>query len=96
MCATRARILDALADGEPRSCRKIIRFTGLGKDQIYKAVHRAWRSGYILRTREPRTEWEHVNDGRAGKRPGHLRPYHLYLLKPEGLDELKIGGEHTL
>jgi len=93
MCATRARVLDALAGGEPRSCREIIRVTGLGKDQVYKAVYRAWRSGYLFRTREPRTEWEHVNDGKAGKRPGHLRPYHLYVLKPEGLDELKISGE---
>jgi len=46
----------------------------------------------VLRSAEPSTEFERVNDGRAGVRPGHQRLFHMYVLGPPGLDELQRGG----
>jgi len=44
-----------------------------------------------LRTREPIFESKRVFRGRAGF--GRvMRPYHLYVLRPEGVDSLRVGG----
>jgi hypothetical protein len=69
-----------------------MRDTGLGDNQVYQGISRCWRVGLVLRTREPRNEWEHVNDGKAGRRPGHIRPFHLYMLKPPEKERLLVDG----
>jgi len=65
--------------------------TGLSRGRVYAAVYRCWRAGLVLRTEEALYEHESVFRGRAGRSP-HTRPYHLYVLRPEGLEEALIGG----
>ena len=84
--------MGALADGVPKSCREISRLSGLSNGVINSAISRAWMSGYVLRTREVKCVHEEVFRGRLGKR-GHTRPFHLYALRPEGVDSLVIGGD---
>ncbi len=45
----------------------------------------------MLRTAAPIMEREKVNHGRGGVTT-HMRPYHLYLAKPSGREELELGG----
>ena len=78
---TRARILAVLAGGVPMSCREIMEALGLGRYQVYNALSRAWRSGYVLRTRRPFHVHERVFKWRGGS-SGHVRPFNLYLLRP--------------
>ncbi|HUS78176.1 MAG TPA: hypothetical protein VM050_05895, partial [Patescibacteria group bacterium] len=88
---SRGLILGALMDGDPMSCRDIMEATGLGRSQVYGAISRCWRSGLVLRTEEAILEHERVFRGRRGV-SRHLHPYHLYVLRPEGVDEASIDG----
>ena len=89
--ASRERVLDALAGGGPRSCMEVSRKTGLTRSQAGNALMLAWRRGLVLRTAEPVYEAERINRGRAGV-SRHTRPYHLYLAKPVGREEVKLEG----
>ena len=88
---TRAKILGILAGGVPMSCREIMEATGLGRYQAYSALSRAWKAGYILRTRRPLYSHERVFKGRGGLSQ-HTRPFHLYLLGPEGVGDVVVYG----
>jgi hypothetical protein len=90
-CASRERVLDVLADGRPLSTMEASKKTGLTRSQVGNALMLAWRRGLVLRTAEPAYEAERVNKGRAGV-SRHTRPYHLYLAKPKGRGEVKLGG----
>lgn len=88
---TRDAILAALADGKHKSHRDIVKKTGLSHAAVWSALLRFWKEGTVLRTKEPICESEKVFRGRAGF-VRIVRPYHLYLLKPEGKTQLTFDG----
>jgi len=89
--ATRVRVLRALFEHSPLSCREIIEATGLSRSQTYGCLYRAWRSGEVLRTAEAITRGEKVFKGRRGT-VHHTLPYHMYIPKPTGRDEMRLDG----
>ena len=89
--STRGRVLRFLFEASPMSCRDVIKQTGLSRGKVYACLDRCWRAGLVLRTAEPTYEKERVFRGRAGS-SAHIRPYHRYLLRPEGLDEASVDG----
>jgi len=91
LSGTSRLILVSLENSGPMSSREIVGDTGLTGPQVYNALHRLWRGGMILRTRTSIKESERVFRGRRGVSK-HLRPYHLYLLKPEGEEEVVVDG----
>jgi len=88
---SRAIIMAALVDGSPRSCREIIRETGLSRSRVYIALYRCWMRGLVLRTAKPIMSHERVLRGRGGVSQ-HTRPFHLYVLRPEGVDDVAVNG----
>ncbi len=89
---SRGVLLGVLGDGVPRSCRELVRLSGLGFRQVDNAVYRCWRGGLVLRTAAPVYEFEEVNLGRRG-RAAHTRAYHLYVLSGL-LDAAVFDGRH--
>jgi hypothetical protein len=81
----------ALVDGNPRSCREIIQETGLSRSRVYIALYRCWKRGLVLRTARPILSHERVVRGRGGVSQ-HTRPFHLYVLRPNGVDDLVVDG----
>jgi hypothetical protein len=73
------------------SSRDLIKCTGLRGSQVYPCLERCWRRGLVLRTAEALYEGERIHRGRRGS-SAHIRPYHRYMLRPEGLDEVCVGG----
>jgi hypothetical protein len=73
------------------SCRSIMAATGLSRSQVYMALYRCWKRGLVLRTDAPILLHERVFKGRGGT-SRHLRPFHLYMLKPQGVDNVMVGG----
>jgi len=88
---TRDAILAALADCKPKSHRDIVKKTGLSQAAVWSALLRFWREGTVLRTKAPICKSEKVFRGRGGF-VKIMRPYHIYLLKPEGKKQLTSGG----
>jgi len=80
-----------LADGRPKSSREVMEATGLKEGQVYNCLFRCWKGGLVLRTERPIYRRERVFKGRGGVST-HTRPYHLYILRPEGLDEVVVEG----
>jgi len=80
-----------LSEGSPRSCLEVANRTGLSRGQTGNALLLAWRRGLILRTSKPVYESEKVSRGRAGA-SWHTRPYHLYISKPVGREEMSLNG----
>ena len=89
--SSRERILAVLSDGKPRSHREIVRESGLGYEVVGVNLYRGWRSGQILRTASPFFASEKVFKGRAGS-SRTTRHYHIYTLKPDGIDSLHQDG----
>ena len=89
--STRDGVLRSLFEASPMSCRDVIKRTGLSRGKVYACLDRCWRAGLVLRTAEPTYEKERVFRGRAGS-SAHIRPYHRYLLRHEGLDEASVDG----
>lgn len=87
--ATQRKILAVLSDGSPKSHRQIVDEAGLTDKVVESALWRLWKSGLILRTDEPLRERDRVFRGRAGIR-SNLRSFHLYVLRPEGVNSLEI------
>ena len=88
---TRDRLLLTLSDGAPKSHRTIIEDTGLSPSAVWNGLKRCWEAGWILRTKSALYEGETVFRGRAGS-VQTTRPYHLYMLKPDGVDSFKLNG----
>lgn len=88
---TRERVLAALFEDTPKSSRVIMRETGLSRGSVAMALNRLWRGGRVLRTAEAIFETERIFKGRAGV-SNHMRPYHLYVIAPEGRDQVTLGG----
>ena len=65
--------------------------TGQTRGSVGMVLSRLWKAGRVLRTAETICEHESVFRGRAGS-SSHTRPYHLYALAPEGIDELVVDG----
>jgi len=86
--STRRRLLGVLADGVPRSALDLIRATGLGADAVYASLYRCWRRGFVLRSERP----IFVRRRGRGSSGPNTRGYYLYLLRPEGVDELLLDG----
>jgi hypothetical protein len=84
-------VLAALSDGVPRSSREVVDLTGLNRAQVTAALSRCWRRGLVLRTRDAIYEHQRIFRGRSGISQ-NTRPYHLYLLKPEGRDVAEVDG----
>lgn len=91
MGRSRELILAALADHKPKSLREIVEATGLTNSAANNSLHLCWKAGLILRTKEPIYEYERRFKGRAGISQT-TRPYHLYLLKPEDTDSMRVDG----
>jgi len=88
---SRKLILSVLNDCKPRSCRDIVKATRLSGSAVNNSLLLSWKRGLILRTKEPLYEHERIFKGRAGVSQ-NTRPYHLYLLRPEGKDSMVIDG----
>ncbi|MEM3572837.1 MAG: helix-turn-helix domain-containing protein [Nitrososphaeria archaeon] len=88
---SRKRILAVLADGKPRGLRDIVKATGLSHDVVSANLLRCWRDGLLLRTKSPIYKQERVFKGRAGW-SRNTRPYHLYVLRPKGINHLEVDG----
>jgi hypothetical protein len=88
---SRAAILAVLVGGRPVSCRELIEETGFSRSRVYATLDRCWRRGLVLRTVAPIYYPERVVKGRGGVSQ-HTRPFHLYLLRPEGVDDVEIKG----
>ena len=88
---SRELVLAALGDHKPWSCRRVVEVTGLNRRAAYAALFRCWKQGLVLRTAEPLYEHERVFKGRGGISQ-NTRPYHLYLLKPENVDQAVFEG----
>jgi len=89
--SSRSLVMALLGEGEPKSHRDIVRETGLGDSAVWGVLYRCWKGGSVLRTKKPLYEYERVFKGRAGT-SGATRPYHLYILRPEGEDCVRIFG----
>jgi len=88
---TRVRVLAALFERSPLSSREIMDATGLSRSQTYGGLYRAWRSGHVLRTADAIKRGEKVFKGRRGT-VHHLLPYHMYLPRPSGRDQMVVDG----
>jgi len=88
---SRRLVLGGLVGGEPKCVREITSETGLTRSQAYNALFLCWKRGLVLRTAEPIYEREKVFKGRGGSSL-HTRPFHLYILRPDGVDEVEVGG----
>ena len=51
---SRATIMAALVDGNPMSCREIIRETGLSRSQVYIALYRCARANILYKVVTPK------------------------------------------
>ena len=91
MARSRDLVLAALADHKPKSLREVVEVTGLSQGAAYNVLADCWRKGLLLRTKEPIYEFERRFKGRAGISQT-TRPYHLYLLRPDGRDHLRLNG----
>ena len=91
MGQSRKLILAALGDHKPKSLRQIVKATGLSKSATYNSLFICWEKGFVLRTKEPLYESERIFKGRGGV-SATTRSYHLYVLKPEGMNSLLIDG----
>lgn len=89
--ATRDPILKTLMGCDPISCREIVSETGISSNRVYKSIDRCWRAGLVLRTEKPIHVQERVFRGRNGS-VQHTRPYHLYVLRPEGRGSVVVDG----
>jgi hypothetical protein len=83
-------ILAALADGEPKTHRELVRATGLSEAAVWSALARAWRKGLVMRTAKPIYEVAKFFKGRGGISKT-TRAFHLYVLAPKGEKRIKIG-----
>lgn len=90
--SSRRKILGVLGEGKPLSSREVIRLMGLSDAAVYNCLRRCWKNGMVLRTKEPIYESERVFKGRAGV-SRTTRPYHLYVLKPDGRNSLHLHGQ---
>lgn len=84
--------MGVLADGGVLSSREICRLTGIPSFALWEALRRCWVKGLVLRSDKPVYERERLNKGRAG-RPWNVRPFHLYALKPDGIDVVQNNGQ---
>jgi len=91
-CGTSMKgVLDASHDGKPKSHRAIVKASMFSSSSAYNSIFACWKRGLILHTKKPIYEFERIFKGRAGMSK-ITRPYHLYVLRPEGVDSLVIGG----
>ncbi|MFQ5758835.1 MAG: hypothetical protein ACE5IF_04085, partial [Candidatus Bathyarchaeia archaeon] len=58
---------------------------------VSSGLKRCGESGLVLRTKEALYESERVFKGRGGVRR-HTRPYHLFVLRRDGSDNVFIAG----
>ena len=84
-------VLVLLSEGKPMSHRNLVKRTGLSDATVWSVLYRCWKKGLVLRTRKPEYKYERVFRGRAGT-SGAMRPYHLYILKPKGMNSVRIDG----
>jgi len=85
------RILDTLGDNKTKSFREIVKITGLSMGAAYSSLFLCWEKGLVLRTKKAIYEHERRFRGRGGI-SATTRPYHLYVLRPEGMDSMRIEG----
>ncbi len=89
------KIVGVLADGSVLSSRQIGVATGLSKFALWEVLKRCWANGRVLRSDKPIYEPERLNKGRAG-RSRNVRPFHLYALRPAGVDLLESNGSRLV
>jgi len=91
---SRRLVLAVLNDSKPKTCREVAKATGLSECAAYSGLFNCWKSGIVLRTREPIYEHERIFKGRGGitqtTRPYHLRAFNRKLSKE------RVVVEHTI
>ncbi len=90
MGQSRKQILSVLGDHKPK-LREIVKATRISRSATYNALAACWKKGLVLRTKKSIYEFEKIFKGRAGMTQT-TRPYHLYVLRPEGTDSVNING----
>jgi len=88
---TRNGVLAVLVGGQAKCFRDILLATGLGDAAVRNSLHRLWRNGVILRTEKTLYEEKRIFKGRGGV-SRTTRPYHLYILKLEGINNIVFDG----
>ncbi|GEM_PF-481976 len=88
---TRA-VLTALADGNPKSARDIIKATGIDEKTISHLLSNLWRKHLILRTDKPLFEYSRQFKGRAGF-SSNTKMFHLYIINDKISNSQKEQGE---
>jgi len=89
------KVIAVLSDGKPRSHVTVVKESGLGYRVVEAVLKRLWELGFILRTEKPIREHQEIFRGKAGLKR-NLRSYHLYLLRPKGIDLLVLDGYRFL
>ena len=89
------KVIAVLSDGKPRSHVSVVKESGLGYRVVEAVLKRLWELGFILRTEKPIREHQEIFRGKAGLKR-NLRSYHLYLLRPKGVDLLVLDGHRFL
>ncbi len=88
---SRSLFLAALGDHRPWSAREVVKAAGLGESAVYGVLSRCWMGGFVFRTEKLIYVHERIFEGRGGVAQ-NTRPYHLYVLRPEGVDSLLLDG----
>jgi hypothetical protein len=70
----------------------VVKESGLRYRVVEAVLRRLWQVGVLLRTEKPSREHQAVFRGKAGS-TRNLRSYHLYVLRPKGLDALVLEGK---
>jgi hypothetical protein len=83
----------ALGDGLPKSAKEIVSTTGLENRKVWDGLFYWWKRGVFLRSENPIYESAEVFKGRRGM-SRNTRAYYLYVMKPVGLDSVRIQGNN--
>jgi biotin operon repressor len=87
---TSSMIIGLLSDGQPKSLRSISKQTGIPSDAVEACLGRLFHDGRLLRSAQPLRKRQIQPKGRAGL-ASNLRSYHLYMLRPKGVDSLEAS-----
>jgi hypothetical protein len=88
---SRDAVLWALAEKSPLSASEVIKETGLSGSKAYHALDMCWRVGLVLRAEKAIVRGELMRKDRDCV-SHHVRSYHMYVARPEGVDSLSVVG----
>jgi hypothetical protein len=88
---TQEKLALALSDGKPMSSKELTVKLKLNSDIVESAIGRMWRSFRVLRSAKPIVCVDKTFRGRLGM-VSNVRQYYNYLLSPEGVSSVFLGG----